>query len=52
MMEISNHTLLKSGWQGNTFPMVWNTFWVPISDLAEVVVKWEVQRIHDEQDQV
>ena len=31
-MEISNHTLLKSGWQGNTFPMVWSTFWVHINE--------------------
>ena len=26
MMEISNHTLPESGWQGNTIPMAWSTF--------------------------
>ena len=31
-MEISNHTLLKIGWQGNIFPMAWSTFWVHISE--------------------
>ena len=31
-MEISNHTLLKRGWQGNTFPMAWSTFWVHTSE--------------------
>ena len=25
-MEISNHTLSKSGWQGNTIPMPWSNF--------------------------
>ena len=32
LMEISKHTLLKRGWQGNTPPMAWSTFWVHISD--------------------
>ena len=31
-MEISNHTLLEKGWQGNTFPMAWSTFGGHISE--------------------
>ena len=31
-MEISNHTACENGWQGNTIPMAWSTFWVHISE--------------------
>ena len=32
MMENSNLTSLKRGWQGNTIPMAWSTFWVHPSE--------------------
>ena len=32
MMEIPILTLHKSGWQGNTIPMAWSTFWVHTSE--------------------
>ena len=32
MIEISNLTLHKKGWQGNTIPMAWSTFWVHTSE--------------------
>ena len=30
-MEFSNHTNSKRGWQGNTIPMAWSTFWIHVS---------------------
>ena len=32
VMEISNLTLCERGWQGNTIPMAWSTFWVHPSE--------------------
>ena len=31
MMEISNLTFSQRGWQGNTIPLAWSTFWVHLS---------------------
>ena len=37
MMEISNLTFSRRGWQGNTIPLAWNTFWVHLS--GQVLMK-------------